>query len=281
MTVKEILTLVTDQLQEHGPDVVRKIKQWIYDASIDMRRVHNFKCITFITKFNGTGDQNYPLPSIFQKVHNHEPVVIDDVPIGNINSNIYNTRTWDLRDYITWNSKVKIVSTTNEDGSAKKVVPFDGLADTREIIALNGVTPVLSSEDFNRLSYIHKDQTVGKVTVTDEADELSLELGPGAGSYTAKSIYFSEDIGTSENISITFIKQLRRLTDDYDLDELTANYGDIIVLYCLYRGFFHQEDEPKAKELYALYGTELVKAIKEDRKNKKISNYFTFIPRQQ
>lgn len=279
MIVKEIINLVADQLQERNESVIRKIKEWIYNAQQDMIRLHSFKVICYITEFYGDGNNEYPLPVIFSKLVNQSPVKINNKPVANICSNIYNDRTYEIQDYVTWDSKVKAQSSTNTDYN-NKVVVFDGYNDSRGFIELYGTTEQMTNESFDRISYVYKEKTEGVVTIKNEDESISFDLGQGDGDYGLKSIRFNQEIGSTEKISVAFVKQVKKLQDEYAFDELLANYGDVISLYCLYRGFMSQEDDSQAREMYQLYNTELIKIIKEDKKQKRINNFYTFIPRK-
>lgn len=290
MIVKKIIEQVTGLLQEQGPEIERNIRQWIYDAEVKMIRQNDFQAITFIHSVTGGDTDQYILPATFYKLANNSPVRIDGTPVSSKNSNINRTTIFQILEYIDWDSDpVTVCSSLNTDSHTvqvpRRIIPYDAYNNLKEILELNGVTDVDSSNNFERLYSLYKSKTNGVITVENADASISFTLPQGEGIYPCKTIQFMnsentvKDISSSSTIEIEYIKKIRKLEDDYEYDELLSRYPDIILFYCLFRGFSGQEDDKSALGNYNLFSTSLVEAIREDRKQKKISNQYTMKPK--
>ena len=282
MTVKDILDRVTEELQVDAPTDKRKIKDWIYDCEKDMVRQHDFSTLSFKTVIEGNGSSVYPLPTIFGREVFDQPVIHNNEPIANINSNVFNNPNYEILDYLTFGTQVTVNCPGNPDPD--KVIIYDKLNNQQETLELQGATNVTTTATFDQVSHINKEATTNPLVLQTPGGDVYLPRG--AGTYTIKSIKFRTRTGedkewaTGEDVDLKFIKQIRKLEEDTDLDELTGEYGDVIGFYCLYRGFINQEDDIRAGKMLELYISELKKIIVEDRRKKKISNTYTFIPRE-
>jgi len=274
MIIKDLVQRVSKVLQDFTPETQEDILQWIFDCKEDMLRMHDFESLKRKHTASADGSTIYVLPSDFRSmikcVAGENKYVIPNY-LSNIAANL---RFRIINGY-TIGEIVSVESTEVGDTSQVVAVYEDRLVS--EVLTLTGLTPVLSSGSFAEIMYIYKDETAGQVILKRQSGATILTLPKNKLNYTIKSIEFSAAL-TNGDIVIWYMPIVEKLTGDYDVDEFQVKFADVIIEYCLYRGFGDQDNAGLETKHYGRYNELLVKAIRNDRRDRNRNVSATITP---
>lgn len=263
MILKDIVNKVCERIQEKTSDMEELVRDWIYDAKVDMMRFHKFECMKVDHTITGTGVAEYLLPNNFGEILD---VSCAGTPIPNHYSNVANTSYYQVISGLTIGKKLKFVSAAAGD-TAPKIVAFED-ENASENVTLNGTTAQQTARTFATLRFLYKDATAGLVSVMDEDDTVLLTLPLEKCNWLVQVLKLNAIVAALTEIDLVYSKKIQRFTSDYSLDDLQICWSDLIIKYCMFRGFQWQDNDMKANGEYALYNAELQKAVREDNINK-------------
>jgi len=273
MIIKDILDRVSKVLQDYRPETREDIKQWILDCKIDMLRYESFECMKRTHTFTADGNSVYVLPQDFVSI-------IRCVANGLIIPNYLSNYAAGIRHRIIDGYSIGEIVSVESDNS-NDTTPVVSLSEERlvsEAITLQGTTPVLSSGQFAKISFIYKDQSLGKVTIKRQSGPDICILPKNKVSYYIRSIEFTTAL-TGGDVVIEYLPNIELLSDDYAVDALQVKFHSLIIDYCCYRGFGDQDNGALEQKHYSFYTQALLNAIKEERKNRRKTLSATVQPR--
>jgi hypothetical protein len=268
MILKDLVDTISSLLQEKNEEIYSNIEQWIFDAKVDMLRVHKFECMRADITIPAAGVSEYLLPVNFGEVLK---VVVNGLIIPNKYSNVANSVYQWIKNGIDVDGAIQAVSSSAADVnsalSSKKVIAYED-ENSSESISLNGTTPVDGARLFTDIKFAYKDETAGTVDIRDSLGTVLVTLPARKLSWLIQSIAFSEDLAAGQDIVIRYSRHVNKLTADYDADEMQIQYPGLIIEYCLYRGFMWQDNVPAAQLHLQTYNAELMKAKSADNRNR-------------
>lgn len=271
MILKDLVDMVAQKLQDSTAETRDEIKQWILDAKTDMMHQHPFECMRQEHEITADGSDQYVLPVDFEAVWK---LKIGAVTVPNHYSNVANDLYYKVVNGLTVGSKVKVLSSSaNDTTELVSIRDNDGV---HEEVTLNGSADVETAGSFDEVNSVSKEETEGQVTVKDAADTELFILPRFLLSWHIRTLKFNADVESGTAISLVYLRRIRKLTDDYDTDELQLSWHNVIYRYCLMRGCEWQDNISEYPKSFELYNGELVKAIRKDNRERNRNAALTF-----